>query len=244
MAWRVRNKQSARKATIAAQVAVVLFAGSSIAMAFMGGNILEIEDAEPAAAHPAPQPEDTAADAQQTRRFDETITAENFTFLANAPEAAPEPEEPQEAVVQTPTESGREIRYIGSIRSGERAAAFISIAGVTKLLRPGQSHEGVELVSVGEDEVVVAIDGVVEETIGKAERTGSGVTMVVGGAPAPEVTSPVVADDEAESAGRFSPDMSREERRAMLMERAREERARWQRDRDERGEGFPDRNRD
>ena len=134
---------------------------------------------------------------------------------------------------------------VGCRPVGDRAAAWVSVGGVTKLLRPGgEAYDGVALRSVTDDEIVISIDGSDETTVEKAERQGPAVTVLVGGAPPP--SEPVVAGEEPESP-RFSPDMSREERRAMLLERARDERARWQRDRGDRDDGEegspPDRNR-
>ena len=70
--------------------------------------------------------------------------------------------------------------------------------------------------------------------IRKSERKGSAVSVAIGGAPAAPVNSPntAVAGDEP---NQLSPDMSREERRAALLERARSDRGRWQRDRGENG---------
>lgn len=247
MKWRIRDKRAARKATGAAQAAAVLLFASGAAMAMFGPNLLEVE--EPEAAGPAPRaglpPVQTSQ--AETRSFDATIVSDNLSYLANKPVPDPEPEV-EVAEEETPTTAGdaQDVRYVGAVRVGDRMAAFLNIAGVTKMLRPGQEHEGVQVVSITEDEIVVAIDGGAEQSIQKAERAGPAVTVVVGGAPEPEPTQPtepggMVAGEGADSP-RFTPEMSREERRAMLLERAREERSRWERDRGERGERVaPDR---
>ncbi|QKK07350.1 MAG: hypothetical protein HND58_03750 [Planctomycetota bacterium] len=142
------------------------------------------------------------------------------------PEALAAVEEPRD---EPPVDTGGrlsdfDVRFVGSITSGGRAAAFVNIAGVTKVLRPGESYEGVQLVEVVGDEIAVSIDGGEEEMIGKSERKGSAVSVVIGGAPAAPANTPnsAVAGDEP---NQISPDMSREERRAALMERAQRSRS-------------------
>lgn len=241
MPSRIRDKSSALKATRVAQaVAVVLALVAGVIGIF--GLGMEIERRQP----PTPtvpdagQPGDGQAARPQTPAVDfETIDA-NFSYLANAPQA---PAEVEVAVEDEPDPTpqggltGRDIRYVGSISSGGRMAAFLNIAGVTKLLRPGgPGYDGIELVSVSDEEVVVSVAGVGEEVIEKAERQGPGVLIATGGAPMPERESPEESAIAGEPPTReFSPDMSREERRAILLERAREERAEWQRRRGENG---------
>jgi hypothetical protein len=238
MNWRIRDKRAARKATSAAQAAAVVLLASGAAMAMLGPRLLDVEEPKAAGVQLQPEPLPAQSTAAAARPYDEAVIAESLSYLANRPVPDPEPEVTAEVETPeaTPT-SSKNVRYVGAVRAGERMAAFMNIAGVTKLLRPGQEHDGVRLVSVDDAQVVVAIDGGVEETVSKAQREGPAVTLVVGGAPAPE-PPPMVAGDSPESP-RFTPDMSREERRAMLLERAREERSRWERDRDERGERFP-----
>jgi hypothetical protein len=236
---RIRDKQSARKATTAAQAAAVVLFASGAAMAMLGPRLLEVEEPEAPAVVPGDEaegPEPTIAEAPP---LDVGTTTQNYLLLGNTPVpdpiAADEPDPEPEAAP-----SGRTIRYVGAVRSGGRLAAFLNIDGVTKLLRTGGApYEGVQLVAVDTDEIVVSVNGGDELTVQKGERQGPPVTVVVGGAPPVE---PVVSADDADSP-RFSPDMTREERREALMERARAERSRWQREREERGEEFtpPDR---
>ncbi len=242
MSWRIRDKQSARKATLAAQAAVVVLAASGVATATLGPRLLEAEPPPEHGSLPEPSDPGLRPPEEQVVAIDSATVAEYMSYLGNtpqpdpvAPEVAEGPEEPDAT-----TTSDADVRYIGSVRVGARAAAWVNIGGVTKLLRPGgEPFQGVELISVGDDEIVISVDGGDEATVEKAERQGPAVTVLVGGAPAP--VEPVVAGESPEP--RFSPDMSREERRAMLLERAREERSRsWQRDREERGEEDPGRN--
>jgi hypothetical protein len=243
MKWRVRDKQSARKATVGAQAAAVVLVASGVAMGMLGPEILKVEQVAPS--EPAPETSESSDSSEPVdpAQIDAVTVAENFEYLANRPQ--PDPEAPETAEAESPTEPQAEergVRYVGSVRVGDRMSAWVNIGGVTKLLRPGGEYGQVRLVSVGDDEIVVSIDGGDEESVQKSQREGPAVTMVVGGAPAPEAT-PVVAGDEPDQP-RFTPDMSREERRAMLLERARDERERsWRRDREESGEdGSPDRN--
>lgn len=242
MAMHIRDKQAARKLTAAAQLAAVVFVGTAGAAAagiFALGEfrapqapadpvVPELTDPAQAAADPEPRFE----------QVDNLTIRENLSLLGNKPEppdeselaADPEPDEPE-------TDDSREIRFVGSVRSRGQTAAFLSIGGVTKLLRPGQAYEGIELVAVEDDFVRLSINGGDEEAIDRAERTGSAVSVVVGGAP--DAPKTVAGNAALEPDSGFEGDMSREERRAQLIERARADRSRWQRDR---GEERPDRN--
>ncbi|HZW10669.1 MAG TPA: hypothetical protein VFF69_12265 [Phycisphaerales bacterium] len=238
MNWRIRDKRAARRATTAAQAGAVVLLASGAAMAMLGPRLLDVEEPEAPGVESPEQPVPAQAIDAQPRAYDAAVIGENFSYLANKPVPDAEPElAAEEAPPDVAPTSSKNVRYVGAVRMGQRRAAFINIAGVTKLLRPGQEHDGVRLVSVEDERVVVAIDGGPEEAVAKADREGPAVSVVVGGAPEPE-PAPVVAGDSAEPP-RFTPDMSREERRAMLLERARDERSRWERDRDERGERFP-----
>lgn len=233
MSTRIKDKAAARKAAHAARIAALLLAAVGGAVAFAGIPGLAVRDIEPApptpvgttnpnkpAAEDAPPPPDVYG------------IADTLSYIGNVPE-------PETVVVEDtndePVEdtggglTEREIRFVGSITSGGRDAAFLNIAGVTKVLRPGEVYEGVRLVEVVGDEIAVSINGGEEEMIGKSERKGSAVSVVTGGAPAPASTA--VAGDEPRI---DASDMSREQRRAEMLERARSERARWQRDRGER----------
>ena len=236
MTTRIKDKQAARQATRIAQIAALALAvGGAIAVAKLPG--LEVKDIELAPAGPVSG--GVAVDQPKgdtTPPPDRLVTADNFSYIANVPEALAAVEEPRD---EPPVDTGGrlsdfDVRFVGSITSGGRAAAFVNIAGVTKVLRPGETYEGVQLVEVVGDEIVVSIDGGEEEMIGKSERKGSAVSVVIGGAPAAPANTPnsAVAGDEP---NQISPDMSREERRAALMERARSDRGRWERNRGDNG---------
>jgi hypothetical protein len=238
MAHHIKDKAAARKATRVAQVSAVALAvlGGAVAVAKIPG--LEIKDIEPAPVGPVASGAQTNTEKPDpVSRPDAILIDENLSYIGNAPvpkttAAADEPD-------SNPIDTGgglsdRDIRFIGLIKSGGRASAFLNIAGVTKILRPGDVYEGVKLVEVVGDEITVSIDGGEEEMIGKAERKGSAVSVVTGGAPSsPQNTAnTAVAGDEPPTS---TPDMSREERRAALLERAKADRGRWQRDRGENG---------
>ncbi|MFG0242070.1 MAG: hypothetical protein ACF8R9_04705 [Phycisphaerales bacterium JB054] len=236
MTTRIKDKHAAKQATRIAQIAALALAvGGAIAVAKLPG--LEVKDIELAPAGPVSAgivPEQPKGDT--TPPPDRLVTADNFSYIANVPEAVAVVEEPRD---EPPVETGGrlsdfDVRFVGSITSGGRAAAFVNIAGVTKVLRPGDTYEGVRLVEVVGNEIAVSIDGGEEEMIRKSERKGSAVSVAIGGAPAAPVNTPntAVAGDEP---NQLSPDMSREERRAALLERARSDRGRWQRDRGQNG---------
>ncbi len=231
----VRTRHSARKATLAAQAgALVLIVGGGV-MAYTGLPGLEMPEPETAILPDGDtQPgEGTGTEAtadSYTPVIDPETIDGNLSLISNYPVPPVEPiEEPREELL--PEDPGEGIRYVGSIKIGGRAAAFLNIGGITKLLRPGgSSFEGVQLVRVDEGEVVITMDDGPEQTIEKSLREGSAVSIVIGGAPKPSGNG-VVAGDEPTSAPSFTPDMSREERRAVILERARSERNRWERDR-------------
>lgn len=231
----VRTRQSARKATLAAQAgALVLIVGGG-GMAYTGLPGLAMPEPEVA---PLPDGDtqsgegagtDVTTDDYAPVIDPETIDG-NLSLVSNCPVPPVEPiDDPGEEL--PPEDVGEGVRYVGSIKVGGRVAAFLNIGGITKLLRPGgSSFEGVQLVRVDEGEVVITMDDGPEQTIEKSLREGSAVSVVIGGAPKP-ATNGVVADDEPVSAPSFTPDMSREERRAVILDRARNERSRWERDR-------------
>lgn len=243
MNWRIRNKQAARKATIAAQAAACVLVVSGGAMAVFGQRILKVEP--PVLVPTPPQPEEQAEGGAggTGRSFDPVVVSENLGAIGNAPVPDPKPEEAAAGNdLQSDPSDDREIRYVGSVQVGERAAAFLNIAGATRLLRLGQTYEGVRLVSVEGGQVVISVDGGDEQTVEKSERQGPAVSVLVGGAPGPVAATPVVSSEQPPTPASFTPNMSREERRAALIERARDERARWDRQRGDGGGGPPDRN--
>ncbi len=232
----VRTRQSARKATIAAQcAALVLFIGGGV-MAYTGLPGLSMPEAEPTplSGGAADHIDDPGAEATEERYAPvidpETIDG-NLSMVSNSPVPTVEPIE-EVFTGDTPTQDTTEgVRYVGSIKVGGRAAAFLNIGGITKLLRPGgSSFEGVRLVRVDEDEVVITMNDGGEQTIGKSAREGSAVSLVVGGAPQRAENS-AVGGDVPDAPPSFTPDMSREERRALILERSRSERNKWDRNR-------------
>jgi len=236
----VRTRQSARKATLAAQaVAVVLLIGGGV-MAYTGLPGLD-------SAIPEPPPllggepdlggevDPGQAANEYTPVVDPETVDGNLSMVSNSPEPLVESVDESGGEDLPPETATVGIRYVGSIKVGGRGAAFLNIGGITKLLRPGgASFEGVQLVRVEEDEVVISVDGGLEQRVEKSVREGSAVSVVVGGAPEPAETS--VADgDEPMGSLRFTPDMSIEERRALIRERSRRERDQWERDRGQDG---------
>ncbi|VAX42344.1 hypothetical protein MNBD_PLANCTO03-531 [hydrothermal vent metagenome] len=236
----VRTRQSARKATLAAQAAaLVLLVGGGV-MAYTG-----LPGLDPAAPEPPPlsggetDQGDEVASGQAAEEYTPVVDPEtvdgNLSMVSNSPEPPVDPVDEPGGEDMPPETATVGIRYVGSIKVGGRGAAFLNIGGITKLLRPGgASFEGVQLVRVEEDEIVISVDGGIEQTIEKSMREGSGVSVVAGGAPKPAETS-VVDGDEPMSPPRFTPDMSREERRAVILERSRRERDKWERDRGQDG---------
>lgn len=235
----IRTKQSARRATIGAQAAAMVLLLSGVVMAFNGLPGMELPKASsPAPAdaqgggQPAPAPAEQYVPALHPETVDEMLSA-----VKNHP--VPDPVETADAggeTVEQPAEPAPGVRYVGSIRVGGRAAAFMNIDGVTKLLRPGgPEYGGVRLVSVDGDRVVVSVHGSGEQEIEKTARVGPPVSVVVGGAPEPAPEESPAASSEPPQRPSFTPDMSREERIQMLRDRARSERGRWERQRGSQG---------
>lgn len=235
MTPRIKDKRAAHRATLAAQAvaAVLAIAGGSVAVFGLPG--LKVDLAEPVVGSGDQGESLSTEQPDLPLAMDVVAIAEGLSYLGNVPVPDPEaqPDDIGGGLAEDPPE--REVRFVGSIRVGDRHAAFLNVAGVTKLLRPGDDYEGVRLVEVIGDEVVVSINGGDEEMLEKAERHGPSVSLVTGGAPKidPGDGTAVAGDGPIEPAN-FTPDMSREERRAALLERARGERARWER---ERGQG-------
>ena len=235
MAAHIKDKKSARKATRIAQGSTLLLAVASGAVAVAGLPGLEISDIEPAPVAPVGGVAETPpGDTETIPLPDVYVIGDNLSYIGNAPVpqavvAQDEPDDPDIGGGLTEDE----VRFIGSIRSGGRAAAFVNIAGVTKVLRPGEVYDGVKLVEVIGNEIAISINGGEEEMIRKDVRQGSAISVVTGGAPTAQDaagTKAVAGDSPRE----FTPDMSREER-LKVIERARENRFRWQRDRGNNG---------
>lgn len=239
----IRSRKSARNTTIAAQAAAIVLLISGSVMAFKGLPGLGLtETAPPTPPGATDQPD---ADSPPTgRRYVAALDPETVDYslamIGNHPVPDPEPQPGEDVIDEPPPpDTTPGVRYVGSIKVGGRAAAFMSIGGITKLLRPGGAeYEGVRLLSVDDDRVVVSINGRAEQEIEKTERVGPAVSVVVGGAAPPVKDGFTALADEAPQAPNFTPDMSREERRQMLLERARTERGRWERQRGE-GDGPP-----
>ena len=240
MATHVRSRQSARKAAIVAQAAAGVLVLSGAAMGFFGLPGLDPEKQTEPAVQPSPagdqsQGTPTRPPADEIGPLHDPETVElSFSMLSNFPTPDPVVEPDPDDGPDVPEVDDIGVRYVGSIKVGGEAAAFMNIGGVTKLLRPGgKPYEGVRLVRVEGDSVVVSMNDAPERTIEKAARSGPAVSLVVGGAPAVKEPVTALSDDNPEPAS-FTPDMSREERRAALLERARSERSRWER---QRGDG-------
>lgn len=236
----IRSRKSARTATIAAQAAALVLVISGGVMAFTDLPGLKVSEE---AGEPRPAPDaggqSGGPGVGAGRTYAASVDPETVDAMLGMIKNRPVPDEPVEGGSEgddLPPDPAPDtsVRYVGSIRVGGRAAAFMNIGGITKLLRPGGAeYEGVRLVSVDDDRVVVSIDGRAEQEIEKTRRSGPAVSVVVGGAPAPE-RDPTAVADESPQAPTFTPDMSREERRQALLERARSERGRWER---QRGDG-------
>ena len=236
----IRTKHSARKATIAAQAAAMVLLACGTAMAFLGLPGLSVADQPPATPDQpgggTDQPDGGIEPGVPYAAAVDPVTVDELLgMIGNAPVPAPEP---QGDGPPPPAESdpGPGIRFVGTIKVGGRAAAFMNIGGVTKLLRPdGPEYQGVRLVSIVGDEVVISVDDGPGQTIERSAREGSAVSMVSGGAPVGVKTADSQVSGDPPQAADFTPDMSREDRRAALLERARSERGRWERDRGEGG---------
>lgn len=238
MTTRIRDKHAARRATRIAQISAAALAAIGAAVAVAGLPGMEVKDYEPAPIGPVGTDTDTPRAEEDAVVYPDPYgVAESLSYIGNAPE-------PEAVAIDEPVDvpppstnggmTGIDVRYIGSITSGGRPAAFLNIAGVTKFLRPGEVYEGVKLVEVVGNEVAISINGGEEEMIGKAERKGSAISVVTGGAPAVERSEPntAVAGDEPPMP---PTEMSREERRQYYLDRARSDRTRWQRERGENG---------
>ncbi|MDQ7012345.1 MAG: hypothetical protein Q9O74_00440 [Planctomycetota bacterium] len=234
MAAHIKDKKSARNATRIAQGSALLLAIAGGAVAVAGLPGLDVPDIEPAPVGPIGSGiKATPTDTDTTPLPDVYVIGDNLSYIGNAPvPQAVLPDVPDEPVPDSGI-TEREVRFIGSIKSGGRAAAFVNIAGVTKVLRPGEVYDGVKLVEVVGNEIAISIDGGEEEMIRKDQRQGSGVSVVTGGAPTLQdaAGTKAIAGDLPE----LSPDMSSEERLAVLRERTKERRSRWQRDRGNNG---------
>jgi hypothetical protein len=232
MSSHTRDKQSAHKMATLAKLAVLVSASGAVAAGFAMGRFEPNEIGEGPVVDPnaAADAMDPPPQAPQIVVVDNTTVDELLGSLSNAPVPQNEPDDAVgDAGDNLPPPTTREVRYIGTVRSGGRAAAFLNIAGVTKLLRPGQSYDGVELVSVEGDEITVNVDGVEGQRLERSERTASAVTVVSGGAPADAPKT--IAGEALTPDPEFEGEMSRDERRQQLLDRARSERSRWQRDR-------------
>lgn len=235
----IRSRKSARNTTLVAQAAAIVLGISGTVMAFKGLPGLGLTETAPDTQPGAIDQPDTPP-GQPGRQFVAAVDPETVDYslgmVSNHPVPDPEPG-PGEVVIEDEpeTDPAPGVRYVGSIKVGGRAAAFMNIGGITKLLRPGGAeYEGVRLVSVDNDHVVVSINGRDEQEIEKTQRVGPAVSVVVGGATPPVKDGFTAVADESPQAPNFTPDMSREERRQMLLDRARTERGRWER---QRGEG-------
>ncbi len=237
MAVHIKDKKSARNATRIAQGSALLLAIAGGAVAVAGLPGLEVKDIEPAPIGPIGSAIEATPDETDTTPLpDVYVIGDNLSYIGNAPvpqAVVPDvPDDDPEPNIGGLTED--EVRFIGSIRSGGRAAAFVNIAGVTKILRPGEVYEGVKLVEVIGDEIAISINGGEEEMIRKDVRQGSAVSVVIGGATAVQDASGTKAI-AGDAPPEITPNMSREERRAVLLERAKTDRSRWQRDRGNNG---------
>lgn len=238
----IRTKQSARRATIAAQAAAMVVLACGTAMAFLGVPGLSVADPTPAAQDQPdagtdlPDGDGAEPGVPYAAAVDPVTVDELLGMIGNAPVPAPEPEGGEIVVETSEPDPGPGIRFVGTIKVGGRAAAFMNIGGVTKLLRPdGPDYQGVRLVSINADEVVISVDDGPAQTIERSAREGSAVSLVTGGAPVGVKTAESQVSGDPPQAADFTPDMSREDRRAALLERARSERGRWERDRGEGG---------
>jgi len=241
----IRTKQSARKATIAAQAAAMVLLLAGAAMGFVGLPGLGISQPPKGAEVQPPVGEGAAGGPRPSQQYaaavDPQTVDELLCLIGNAPVPDPTP-----VVGGTDPPPGTEppalgIRFVGTIKVGGRMAALMNIDGMTKVLRPdGPEYRGVRIVGVEGDSVVVSVDGGDPHPIERSARKGSAVSLVVGGAPAEAKPNTAVSADESPQPASFTPDMSREDRRAALLERARTERGNWRRDQGE-GEGPPNR---
>lgn len=228
------DRASARRATIAAAACTGVFAVGAGAVGIFGPSLFEPRFESAAGPSPIEDPIDQTLPPEPPRPVDLASIAELLGQVKNVPvpdQVASIEGEPE--VIEPEVDPG-EIRFVGSVTSGSGAAAFLSINGATRLVRVGQEREGVRLVSVEPDRAVVERDGA-RSTLEKAERTGKVVTMIETTTPEGAVEADMPRGSDS-GAPEFRPDMSDEERREMMMERARRARDRFERNR-RNGEG-------
>ena len=237
----IRTKQSARRATIAAQAAAMVVLACGTAMAFLGVPGLSVAEQPPRAEDPPAGGTDlpdggAEAGTPYAAAVDPVTVDELLGMIGNAPVPAPEPEGGETVVETEEPDAGPGIRFVGTIKVGGRAAAFMNIGGVTKLLRPdGPEYQGVRLVSIVGDEVVISVDDGPAQTIERSAREGSAVSMVSGGAPVGVKTAESQVSGDPPPAADFTQNLRAEDGGAALLEQARSERGRWERDRGEGG---------
>lgn len=240
MARRIQNKHQAKKATMLAQIVAMIFVVAAGAAGFKGLPWLTVSPPEKPAIQPhqpAHPDADTTPEADTQPLVDALTVTENLMALGNAPVPDTKPVEPSPSNDDTTTDNqDTQVLFVGSIISRKHPAAFLKIDGTTKMLKPGQQYGRVKLVSVDADSVVVTIDDGDEQTLDKAPRQGSPVTVVTDAAPS--ASNPNANNTTSgktftpnDVTKRFRPDMTPEERRQMLMEEARKSREKINRER-------------
>lgn len=242
-------KKYARLAQIAggalAVSAAVLLA---VEVPMLGVRETPVEEILPPAATPTDNGQQAAAPERE-------FTAEDMTGidvrLATARVAPPKkPEETAANPTDTPGTAPAEgassqggWRYLGSVIEPNRRIALVSIDGRQRMLAEGREVDGVRLVQVTDDRIVIE-DAGVRRGIRREQRHGSPVAWVnmpeapAGGRYDPAGMDPAAAEDmaarQAEVINRSG--MSREER----LKRAEEFRARAREARRARDRGMPD----
>lgn len=214
------SRETARRRTTLAKI-------SALALAVGAGAVVAIEPGLVT----APPPPDLSADtADQAGGHEPPAPAFDTLAMASTIEAigrerVPPPESPKPAdapgttpdsapTAPPPSEAGRQWKYIGSVVGPRSSHAMVTIGGRQRLVAAGAEHDGVRLMAVEPDQIVVDDHGTIR-TIKMAPRSTAwpnqqtrAVTVPRPGVVAPTPPSQTPEEFEREQA----------ERQRMLME--------------------------
>lgn len=233
-------RRMSRAAQLGAGVVVTLAAGL---WAFQIPG-MQVAPPEPEPVKPAPGGESTSSggssgsDAVTDGELKElAIRLDSARKKAPPPEEKPKADESEDVKVDT---GG--WKYLGSIIEPDRRLALVSIAGKQRLLSPGSEVDGVLVVDVADDDVLVSDDSG-ERLIPKESRPSEGgrvnwVAVAASGGGAEVVASKAVIVPTGQSPSTIKVDPRAQERDArqrwMSDPERRDRIARWQREREQR----------
>lgn len=250
------NGQQAARYVRVAQVAGLALAATAVLLWVGGVPGMAIQDRpaealviQPPAPEPAKQPGSAAPKLTRDDLDDMAQRLEMARVKVEKPEPAPTVVAEQPADTEQPTIGGNpdqpRWRYLGSIIEPNRSVALVSISGRQRILGVGREVDGVEVVSVEPDAIVVRENGELAR-LTRDERSGPPVAWVKMNSPMDRPAIPAGAnvgaslqlEPDGENAGRpffrrqngLDPQRA-EQLRAMAAERA--ERRRMLRDRDD-----------